>query len=81
MNAKSNSTRSKWVDPDDAPELTQDFFDNATPMIGERIVTEKEFVKAAERVIRKGKSRLFTDTEAAEDDAEQVVGREGAGDA
>ena len=52
MNVKSNATRDKWVDLDDAPELTEDFFENATPMIGERIVTKKEFAIAAEQTIR-----------------------------
>lgn len=55
MNLKSNATRSKWVDPDDAPELTEDFFENATPMIGERVVTKKEFAIAAEQAIRSSK--------------------------
>ncbi len=57
MNVKSNATRGKWVDPDDAPELTEDFFENATPMIGERIVTKKEFSIAAEQAIRNSRPK------------------------
>lgn len=29
MTANKNATRKKWVDPDDAPELTDAFFDRA----------------------------------------------------
>ncbi len=57
MNVKSSDTRGKWVDPDDAPELTEDFFENATPMIGDRVVTKKEFAVAAEQAIRDSKSK------------------------
>ena len=46
MTAKSANTRTSWVDPDDAPELTDDFFANATPMIGDKVVSRDEF-KAA----------------------------------
>ncbi len=55
MNVKSNATRGKWVDLDDAPELTDDFFENATPMIGDRIVTKEEFSSAADEAIRNSK--------------------------
>lgn len=55
MNGKSQNTAEHWVDPDDAPELTDAFFDNATYRIGERIVTKEEFdreVAAARRIAR-----------------------------
>ena len=52
MNAKSKSTRATWIDPDDAPELTDEFFDNATPMIGDRIVDRDEYTAAVKRVGR-----------------------------
>lgn len=58
MNVKSNATRGKWIDPDDAPELTDDFFENATPMIGDRAVTKEEFAMAAEAAIRDSKARM-----------------------
>ena len=38
-----------WVDPDDAPELTAEWFEKATPMIGGREVTMEEFRAAAWR--------------------------------
>ena len=34
MNAKLLNTPTEWVDPDDAPELTEEFFLKAVPMIG-----------------------------------------------
>ncbi|KAF1047646.1 MAG: hypothetical protein GAK38_01807 [Xylophilus sp.] len=32
-----------WIDPDDAPELTDEFFAKAAHMIGDRVVGEEEF--------------------------------------
>jgi uncharacterized protein (DUF4415 family) len=49
MTAKSKSTRTVWVDPDDAPELTDGFFENATPHIGDRVVTHAEYGAAVRR--------------------------------
>jgi hypothetical protein len=36
MNVKSQNSPKPWVDPDDAPELTQDFFEQGEWKIGER---------------------------------------------
>lgn len=49
MNAKSKSTHTPWVDPDDAPELTEAFFERATPHIGEQVVTHTEYAAAVRR--------------------------------
>ena len=38
MNAKKLSGASAWVDPDDAPELTEDFFDRAEIRQGEALI-------------------------------------------
>lgn len=38
MRAKDVGTRKKWVDPDDAPELTEAWFDKADLRVGNRIV-------------------------------------------
>lgn len=38
MNGELPNIPGTWVDPDDAPELDDDFFGNATPMIGDRVV-------------------------------------------
>ena len=52
MTAKKANTPSSWVDPDDAPELTDAFFQNATMMIGDRVVSKEEYQKAAKKALR-----------------------------
>lgn len=42
MNVKSKKTSGAWVDPDDAPELTDEFFANGTWQIGEQVVSREE---------------------------------------
>ena len=42
MNARLLNTPQPWVDPDDAPELTDEFFENGTWRIGEHVVTKEE---------------------------------------
>ena len=34
----SDGTKTEWVDPDDAPELDDEWFDKADLMIGEKVV-------------------------------------------
>jgi len=34
----SDDTESKWVDPDDAPELDDDWFDRAEIRIGDKVI-------------------------------------------
>ena len=38
MGRKKNIFTNTWVDPDDAPELTQDFFDRAEIAIGGKVI-------------------------------------------
>jgi uncharacterized protein (DUF4415 family) len=38
MSGKNKSGGSTWVDPDDAPELTDEFFEQATVREGTRII-------------------------------------------
>jgi len=38
MNANTRATPSAWADPDDAPELTDAFFEQADEFVGERLV-------------------------------------------
>jgi uncharacterized protein (DUF4415 family) len=38
MTAKKPSTPSTWVDPDDAPELTEEWFETADQYIGNKLV-------------------------------------------
>ena len=42
MSAKLKNTPPPWIDPDDAPELTDEFFENAVWRIGDRVVTREE---------------------------------------
>lgn len=49
MTTKSKSTRKPWVDPDDAPELTDEFFERATPMVGDHVVDRSEYRAAVKR--------------------------------
>lgn len=53
MTTKSKSTRKPWVDPEDAPELTDEFFERATPMVGDHIVDRPEYRTAVKRRGRK----------------------------
>jgi uncharacterized protein (DUF4415 family) len=45
MSEKLLSIRPAWVDPDDAPEITEEDIAKATPMIGDRVVTWEEFAQ------------------------------------
>ncbi len=38
MNVSSNDTEDSWVDPDDAPELTDAWFDKATMVVSGKVV-------------------------------------------
>jgi uncharacterized protein (DUF4415 family) len=38
MTVSKKDTRTAWVDPDDAPELTDEWFDEADFMIGDKII-------------------------------------------
>jgi uncharacterized protein (DUF4415 family) len=46
MLVKLQNTPTEWVDPDDAPELTAEFFEKGAPMIGGREVTWDEYRRA-----------------------------------
>ncbi len=38
MNANKYASDTDWTDPDDAPELTDEFFEKADEFVGERLV-------------------------------------------
>jgi len=38
MSGKKRATRTTWTDPDDAPELTEEFFERADKYAGARLV-------------------------------------------
>ncbi|SFM85153.1 BrnA antitoxin family protein [Rugamonas rubra] len=42
MSVKSQHSPKIWIDPDDAPELTDDFFERAVWRIGDKIVSRDE---------------------------------------
>lgn len=47
MSENSKNSRPEWIDPDDAPELTDEFFEKAVWRIGGRVVSREEGQKAA----------------------------------
>jgi uncharacterized protein (DUF4415 family) len=51
MSGKLDKMPAGWVDPDDAPELTAEFFEKATPMIGGREVSFEEYARAVRAAI------------------------------
>lgn len=60
MSEKKRVTPSTWVDPDDAPELTDEFFERGTWHIGERVVTPEEgraAMAVAAEVARRGRPK------------------------
>lgn len=38
MNANKHATPTEWIDPDDAPELTDEFFERADEYVGDKLV-------------------------------------------
>lgn len=52
MNAKLQNTAPAWVDPDNAPELTDAFFEQAVWRIGEEVVTREAAQTALARLPR-----------------------------
>jgi uncharacterized protein (DUF4415 family) len=58
MTAKSPGSKPDWVDPDDAPELTDELLDKATLKVGEREVPREEFAAAVKAATRMGRPRL-----------------------
>lgn len=42
MNAKLQNSPETWVDPDDTPELTDEFFEEGVWRIGHKVVSREE---------------------------------------
>ncbi len=38
MNANKHATPTEWIDPDDAPVLTEEFFEQADEYVGDQLV-------------------------------------------
>lgn len=55
MTEKSKGLRRPWVDPDDAPELTDEFFEHGEWKIGDRKVSREEGRVAARRAMGRPK--------------------------
>ena len=53
MNVKSQDLPKPWVDPDDAPELTNDFFEQGEWQIGDQLVS----AQAGAAALREARSR------------------------
>ena len=57
MNAKSQNFPKPWIDPDDAPELTDDFFEQGDWKIGEQPVLAKEGAAALRKALSSGRPK------------------------
>jgi uncharacterized protein (DUF4415 family) len=55
MNESNRATKSEWVDPDDAPELTDEFFEKAVWQIGEKTVTPEVGMAAMRAAVVRGR--------------------------
>ena len=57
MNVKSQDSPKPWVDPDDAPELTDDFFEQGEWKIGEQPVSAPEGAAALREALSRGRPK------------------------
>jgi uncharacterized protein (DUF4415 family) len=55
MNAKLTNTAQPWVDPDDAPDLTDEVFEKGVWKIGDRVVPRKQGEAAMRKAVRHGR--------------------------
>jgi|SaaInl7_135m_RNA_FD_contig_31_811154_length_633_multi_3_in_0_out_0_1 uncharacterized protein (DUF4415 family) len=56
MKENNKSSSDTWVDPDEAAELDDHFFENAVPMVADKPVTKDQF-KAAIEHTKKGRPK------------------------
>ena len=57
MNVKSQDSPKPWVDPDDAPELTDDFFEQGDWKIGARPVSPEVGAAALREALSRGRPK------------------------
>jgi len=57
MNAKLQNMAQHWVDPDDAPELTDEFLEKGVWKIGGRAVSREEGQAAMREAVRCGRPK------------------------
>ena len=55
--SESKRAATPWVDPDDAPELTDEFFDRAVYRIGEKAVPAEQGKAAIAAAARRGRPK------------------------
>lgn len=60
MNAKLHDSPKPWVDPDDAPELGDDFFEQGEWKIGEQPVSATEGAAALQKSLSRGRPKAET---------------------
>lgn len=51
MSVSSEDTKTEWIDPDDAPELDDEWFDKADLMIGDKIIRRGRPPGSAKRLV------------------------------
>ena len=57
MNAKPQNTPPPWVDPDDAPELTDDFFEQGEWKVGAQPVSAPEGAAMLRKALARGRPK------------------------
>lgn len=60
MSAKSKGSQKPWVDPDDAPELSEEFFEKATPAIGGKPASRDAVKSAFKTALSRGRPKADT---------------------
>ena len=72
MNGNSQNSPQPWVDPDDAPELTGDFFEQGEWKIGEKSVSAAKGAAALRKAIGRPKAETTKQALTVRYDAEVV---------
>lgn len=57
MSVKSQSSPKRWVDPDDAPELTDEFFEKGQWKLAERPVSRPEGAAEMAKALGRGRPK------------------------
>lgn len=57
MNVKSRDLPESWVDPEDAPELSDAFFEKAEYRIGEQVVPPEQGRQAMQKALSRGRPK------------------------
>ncbi len=57
MNVKLQNSTKPWIDPDDAPELPDDFFEQGEWKIGEQPISAHEGIVVLRRAVSSGRPK------------------------